>query len=219
MTAADLSRSRLYGILDLGYVPAHDVPRVAAQMIEGGVELIQLRAKKHPPGEISKIAADLRSITRDRGIPLIINDHPEIARAIEADGVHVGQDDLSIVEARKIAGPNCVVGKSTHSLDQAIRAFYEGAAYIGFGPIFATPTKPDYQAVGLEEIHKVHEAVRIPIFCIGGIKLNNLPEVLAKGARRVVIVSGLLQAENIVAYASAAKELLNRKSKIENQKF
>jgi thiamine-phosphate pyrophosphorylase len=218
LTAADLSRSRLYGILDLGYVQAHDVPRVAGQMIEGGVELIQLRAKKHPPEEISKIAADLRSITRDRGIPLIINDHPEIARAIEADGVHVGQDDLSIEEVRKIAGPNCVVGKSTHSLDQAIRAFYEGADYIGFGPIFATSTKPDYQPVGLAEIQQVHE-LPLPIFCIGGIKLDNLPEVLAAGARRVVIVSGLLQAENVVAYARTAKGLLNRKSQIENQKF
>ncbi len=111
-----------------------------------------------------------------------------------------------------------MVGKSTHSLDQAIRAFYEGADYIGFGPIFATPTKPDYPPIGLEEIQRVHEAVRIPIFCIGGIKLDNLPEVMEAGARRVVIVSGLLQAKDIATYGRAAKELLNRKSQIEIRK-
>ena len=111
-----------------------------------------------------------------------------------------------------------MVGKSTHSVDQAIRAFYEGADYIGFGPIFATPTKPDYPPVGLEEIQKVHDAVRLPIFCIGGIKLDNLPEVIEAGARRAVIVSGLLQAKNVAEYGRAAKELLNRKSKTENHK-
>jgi thiamine-phosphate pyrophosphorylase len=218
LTAADLSRSRLYGILDLAYVKAPDAARVTGEMIEGGVDLIQLRAKEYPPAEIAKIAAGLRSITRGNGIPLIINDHPEIARDIEADGVHVGQDDQSIAETRTVVGPDCVVGKSTHSLDQAIRAFYEGADYIGFGPIFATPTKPDYQPIGLEEIHQVQEAVRIPIFCIGGLKLDNLAEVIEAGARRAVIVSGLLQAENVVAYARTAKELLNRPSKIESHK-
>jgi thiamine-phosphate pyrophosphorylase len=179
-------------------------------MIDGGVDLIQLRAKAHPAAQIAKLAADLHSITLARSVPLIINDHSEIARIVPAEGVHVGQDDLPIAEAREIAGPNCVVGKSTHSVDQAIRAFYEGADYIGFGPIFATPTKPDYQPIGLEEVERVHEAVRIPIFCIGGIKLDNLPEVIAAGARRVVIVSGLLQAADIASYALAAKKLLSK---------
>jgi thiamine-phosphate pyrophosphorylase len=114
-------------------------------------------------------------------------------------------------------GPDCAVGKSTHSFDQAIRALYEGADYIGFGPIFATPTKPSYAPIGLEQISMVHDAVRIPIFCIGGIKLDNLPKVIEAGAQRVVIVSGLLLAEDIRAYGRSAKELLNRKSKIENR--
>lgn len=213
MTAADLSRCRLYGILDLSYVDSMEAGKVAEQMIAGGVDLLQLRAKVHPAAQIAELAADLHRITAARGVPLIINDHPEIARLMPAEGVHVGQDDLPIAEAREIAGPNCVVGKSTHSVDQAIRAFYEGADYIGFGPIFATPTKPDYPPIGLEEIRRVHDAVRIPIFCIGGIKLDNLPEVIEAGARRVVIVSGLLQAEDIAEYGHAAKELLNRASK------
>ena len=218
MTAADLSRSRLYGILDLGYVEMVDCAKMAEAMIAGGVDLIQLRAKELVSAQIAELAADLHRFTTDRGIPLIINDHPEVARVVSAEGVHLGQNDMPIAEARQIAGANCMVGKSTHSVDQAIRAFYEGADYIGFGPIFATPTKPDYPPVGLEEIQKVHDAVRLPIFCIGGIKLDNLLEVIEAGARRVVIVSGLLQAKNIAEYGQAAKELLNRKSKTENPK-
>ena len=217
MTAADLSRSRLYGILDLGYVEMDNARKVAEALVAGGIDLLQLRAKNHSMAEIEKLAQELRSITAEQGVPLIINDHPQIARNVQADGVHLGQDDLPIAEARKIVGAECAIGRSTHSVDQAIRAFYEGADYIGFGPIFATPTKPDYPAIGLGEIRRVHESVRIPIFCIGGIKLDNLPKVIEAGARRVVIVSGLLQAKDIAAYGCSVKELLNRKSKIENQ--
>jgi thiamine-phosphate pyrophosphorylase len=214
LSPADLSRCRLYAIIDLGYVDAENVGAVAEALIAGGVDLIQLRAKDASHGEIAKLGAKLHQITKAAGVPLIINDHPAVARDIGAEGVHIGQDDIPIAEARAIVGPNCVVGKSTHSLDQAIRAFYEGADYIGFGPLFATPTKPSYSPVGLRDIATVHDAVRIPIFCIGGIKLDNLPKVIEAGARRVVIVSGLLQAPDIAMSAGQAKDLLNRKSKI-----
>jgi thiamine-phosphate pyrophosphorylase len=209
LTAADLSRSRLYGILDLGYVEKLDCAKMAEAMIAGGVDLIQLRAKELVSAQIAELAANLHRLTAERGVPLIINDHPEVARVVSAEGIHLGQGDMPLAEARQVAGANCMVGKSTHSVDQAIRAFYEGADYIGFGPIFATPTKPDYPPVGLEEIQKVHDAVRIPIFCIGGIKLENLPDVLAAGARRVVIVSGLLQARDAAEYARSAKKALS----------
>jgi thiamine-phosphate pyrophosphorylase len=218
LTAADLRRSRLYGILDLGYVEIGDARKMAEALVAGGVDLLQLRGKNHSPVEIEKIAVELRPLLSERGVPLIINDHPEIARNVRADGVHLGQDDLPIAEARKVVGQECAVGKSTHSIDQAIRAYHEGADYIGFGPIFATPTKPDYPPIGLDDIAKVHESVRIPIFCIGGIKLDNLAKVMEAGALRVVIVSGLLQASDPAEYARTAKELLNRKSKIENRK-
>jgi thiamine-phosphate pyrophosphorylase len=214
LTAADLSRSRLYGILDLSYVDPADAVRVAESLIQGGVDLLQLRAKGRAPDEIEKLAIRVLAVTRKADVPLVINDHPAIARSVGAEGVHLGQDDLSIAEAREIVGPDCAVGKSTHSVDQAIRAFYEGADYIGFGPLFATPTKPDYSPIGLDEIPKVHDAVRIPIFCIGGIKLDNLPKVIEAGAHRVVIVSGLLQARNVADYGQAVRQLLNRHSKI-----
>ena len=218
MTAADLSRCRLYGILDLGYVEIDDAPQIARALLAGGVDLIQLRAKNHSPAAIEKLAARLHSVTAEGGVPLIINDYPEIARSIQAEGVHLGQDDLSITAARRIVGPSFAVGKSTHSVEQAVRASSEGADYIGFGPIFATLTKPDYSPVGLGEIQKVHDAVRIPIFCIGGIKLDNLAEVIDAGGRRVVIVSGLLQAKDVAAYGRAVNDLLDHQPKIQNRK-
>ena len=199
---------RLYGILDLSYVDTLDVAHVVEEMIDGGVGLIQLRAKDCAIARIETLAAQLHAITSARGVPLIINDHVEVARSMGAEGVHVGQDDLSVAEVRKVVGRDSMVGKSTHSLEQAKRAVEEGADYIGFGPIFATPTKPNYQPIGLAEIGQVHDAVGIPIFCIGGIKLENLSEVIAAGARRVVIVSGLLQGADIASYARDAKKIL-----------
>jgi thiamine-phosphate pyrophosphorylase len=213
LTAADLNRCGLYAILDLGYVESSAALKMAEELLSGGIDLLQLRAKNLPSTEIEKLATQLHQITTRHGVPLIINDHPEIARNVRAEGVHLGQDDLPIADARRLVGAECAVGKSTHSLDQAIRAFYEGADYIGFGPLFATPTKPDYPPIGLDEIGKVHEAIRIPIFCIGGIKLDNLPKVIEAGARRVVIVSGLLQATDVPEYARTAKAVLNQNLK------
>lgn len=198
----------MYGILDLSYVVVHDVAHVATAMLAGGVDVLQLRAKQHAISEITSVAHELREITGERGVPLVINDHPQIASVVGAEGVHVGQDDLSVSAARDAAGGDCFVGKSTHSVEQAQRAADEGADYIGFGPLFATPTKPDYTPIGTAEIRDVHARVAIPIFCIGGIKLSNLPDVIAAGARRVVIVSGLLQAPDIAEYARSAKQLL-----------
>lgn len=207
MSAADLSACRLYGILDLSYVEPAKAPSVAEQMIAGGVDLLQLRAKRESAPAILEIARRLREVTKAR-VPFIINDHAEIAREVQADGVHIGQDDGSVAEARRILGASGFVGKSTHSLAQARAAEAEGADYLGFGPLFATPTKPDYQPIGLEEIKIAYEAARLPIFCIGGIKLENLPQVIAAGAERIVIVSGLLQAADIAEYARAARALL-----------
>ena len=198
----------LYAILDLSYVDISDANRVAELLIDGGVDLIQLRGKNVNLETLSRVAADLHPITSRAGLPLIINDHPEIAASVSLEGVHVGQDDLSIQEVRQKVDRACLVGKSTHSVDQAVAAQVEGADYIGFGPLFATPTKPNYSPVGLDHIAEVHEKVRLPIFCIGGIKLDNLRDVIAAGARRVVIVSDLLQAPRIAAAAQSAKQLL-----------
>jgi thiamine-phosphate pyrophosphorylase len=204
-----LSDCRLYGILDLSYVDLLDAPRVTEAMIDGGVDLIQLRGKQKSIEELVDLANELHQITSRSSIPLIVNDYAEVAAKVPVEGVHVGQDDDSGVVARKKAGRKLIVGKSTHSLEQAREAQREGADYIGFGPIFATPTKPDYQPIGLKDIQQVHVDVTLPIFCIGGIKIDNLTEVIAVGARRVAIVSGLLKAADIAEYARAVKRLLS----------
>lgn len=207
----DLSQSRLYGILDLGYLSAAAAPHTAELLLKSGVELLQLRAKNHTPSEVESLGEQLVPLARAAGVPLIVNDHPQVAANIGADGVHVGQDDLPIDRARDIIGKNKIVGKSTHSLQQAIAAQAEGADYIGFGPLFATPTKPGRPAIGTADIAAAHQAVGdIPIYCIGGVKLENLPALIGAGARRVVIVSGILQAADPAAYIRQVKELLAR---------
>jgi thiamine-phosphate pyrophosphorylase len=203
-----LSDCRLYGILDLSYVNTADAARVTEAMIEGGVDLIQLRGKQCSLDELADLAVRLHEVTSRFATPLIVNDHAEIAAKVPVEGVHVGQDDDLIDVARKKTGRNVLVGKSTHNFEQALATQREGADYIGFGPIFATPTKPDYQPIGLKQIESVHRNVALPIFCIGGIKIDNLEQVIAAGARRVAIVSGLLKAPNIAEYARACKKLL-----------
>jgi thiamine-phosphate pyrophosphorylase len=213
----DLSECRLYGIVDLGYIAATDAPRVTEQMLNGGVDIIQLRAKQQTIEEITALAAMLHALTAARGTPLIVNDHADVARHVPVEGVHVGKDDDAVARVRKSVGRPILVGKSTHSLEQASAAQQEKPDYIGFGPLFATPTKPDYPPIGLAAIAAAHTRVALPIFCIGGIKLDNLAAVIAAGAKRVVIVSGLLQANDIADYAKEARALLAQ-SEIENPK-
>ena len=204
-----LHECRLYGIIDLGYVPRlGDCSRIAEQMVTGGVDLIQLRGKGRLINELVNLASDIHEITARSDTPLIVNDHAEIAARVPVEGVHVGQDDDSIVVARQKAGRDLIVGKSTHSLAQAHTAKGEGADYIGFGPIFATPTKPDYTPIGLDNIGQVHLDVSIPIFCIGGVNIDNLQQVIDAGAKRVVMVSALLKAHSIVDYARCATDML-----------
>jgi len=207
-TSLNLSECRLYGIIDLGYVEKSDATRIVEAMIKGGVDLIQLRGKDQSIDELVDLAAELYELTSRSSTPLIVNDHAEIARRVPVEGMHVGQDDDSIEVARRKAGRDVLVGKSTHNLKQALAAQREGADYIGFGPIFATPTKPDYVPIGLSNIKQVHAEVSLPIFCIGGIKIDNLEQVIAAGAHSVAIVSGLLKAPDIVEYARACKKLL-----------
>ena len=210
-----LAECLLYGIVDLGYVAAANVERVAEQMATGGIDILQLRAKGFSEDDIEAFGLRLAPVCETFGVPLIINDHPELVPTIGAAGAHVGQDDRPVADARWRAGralagevPTPIVGKSTHSVAQAIAATTEGADYLGFGPLFPTPTKAGRPAIGLDDIRRVHAAVSIPIFCIGGIKRENLEAVLTAGARRVVIVSGILQAADIASYCRDVKARL-----------
>ncbi len=214
-----LSDALLYGILDLGYARPDRLESITQKMLEGGVDVLQLRAKGCDEEAIEGYARRVVGLTEAAGVPLLLNDHPELVPSIGAQGAHVGQDDFDVSDARWRAGralagevPPPIIGKSTHSLVQALSAAEQGADYIGFGPLFATPTKPGRPAIGMDEVREVNRVVGVPVFCIGGIKRENLEQVLAAGARRVVIVSGILQAPDIAAYCSDVKAVLLARS-------
>ena len=151
----EITDALLYGILDLGYVSADEVEHMTEQMLAGGVDVLQLRAKGHDEAEVEALGARILPLMERAGVPLIVNDFPQLVPSVGAQGAHVGQDDFSVADARWRAGralagemPLPLIGKSTHSFDQAVAAEAEGADYIGFGPLFATPTKPGRPAIG-----------------------------------------------------------------------
>lgn len=191
--------ARLYAILDLGYVVEEMAPPVTAALLAGGAGLLQLRAKGRDLETIRRVAEALIPLCRAAGVPFILNDFPHLAAELDADGVHVGQDDGSLASAREIVGPGKIIGRSTHSPAQARAALAEGFDYIGFGPLFPTPTKQGRPGIGIDDVAAMEREIgsKIPAFCIGGIKRANLREVLAAGARRVVIVSDLLTATDV----------------------
>lgn len=205
-----IRNSLLYGIVDLGYVAEADAAVACSALIQGGADIIQLRAKGRDEALITRLGMALQHLCRGAGVPFIVNDFPHIAKAIDADGVHIGQDDGSLADVRKIVGPAKIVGRSTHSLEQAKAALAEGFDYLGFGPLFPTPTKLGRPGIGLDEVAAMQREVgsKVPVFCIGGIKPDNLDQVLAAGAQRVVIVSSLLQAPDIAAATRAIKDRL-----------
>jgi thiamine-phosphate pyrophosphorylase len=198
----------LYGIVDLGYIAPENVATITAQLLQGGIDILQLRGKDRQKTEIVKCAETMLPLTKNAGVPLILNDYPDLLKVVEADGCHVGQEDFSVAEARELAGRVCLVGKSTHTVAQAQNADGEGADYLGFGPLFPTGTKPSATAIGLNAIRTLHEQVRLPIFCIGGVKSGNLPEIVRAGARRVCIVSDLLLAADVAKRTAEVKAML-----------
>jgi thiamine-phosphate pyrophosphorylase len=202
--------SRLYCILDLGYVSEENAATVTTALLAGGADLLQLRAKHQDLATIGRVARLLLPLCRAAGVPFILNDFPTLAAEIGADGVHIGQDDGPLGEARAIMGPHKIIGRSTHSIAQARAALVEGFDYIGFGPIFPTPTKAGRPAIGLEEIALMERDVgsRIPAYCIGGISPQTLSQVLTAGARRIVVVSALLQASDPQAATREIRDAL-----------
>ncbi len=200
----------LYGIVDFGYVAPIDVVKVTQQLLIGGADVIQLRAKGAEMDQIIRAAKQILPLCKSAGIPFILNDFPALAVDLGADGVHIGQDDGSIYDVRRSIGEDMLLGRSTHSLEQARKAMDDGADYIGFGPLFPTPTKAGRPAIGLEEVAKMEAEVGqfVPAFCIGGIKMDNLPQVLAAGAKRCVIVSQLLTAPDVSQATAEARKVI-----------
>lgn len=207
---------RLYGFLDAAYLGHRDPVEVARQLILGGVDIIQLRAKGWCDNAIAAVARRVLPITRAAAVPLIINDNVEVARKVGADGVHLGQEDLQttpITRVRARLGTKAVVGISTHSLAQAKAAERLSPTYIGVGPIFATGTKPAAKPIGLATLNNITGLVPLPAFAIGGITLENVEEVVNNGARRIAVVSAILCAPDVTAAAKEFKDAVCRRNR------
>ena len=201
---AAVADARLYLVAD-GEFPND----VLVGVIEAGVDLVQLRMKDADVSEILEIGDAWGHVCRDANVPLIINDRPDIALALQADGVHLGQDDLPPSFARQIVGPDVIIGRSTHSREQiaqGIDEVAEGCAdYIAVGPIWETPTGPGKPGVGLELITHASETVDFPWFGIGAIDTRNVGDVAAAGATRIVVVRAITQADDPIAAVQALR--------------
>ena len=202
-----LLQARLYAILDASYAAPSQWPTLATQLAEGGVGIFQLRGKKLTKDEILTSAKVLAPLLARRGLPLILNDHPDLVVPSGAAGCHLGQDDLGIPEARRLLGSATLLGLSTHSPCQAVAGQALGADYLGFGPLYATGTKPDYKPIGPSKIREIAGKVTIPFFCIGGLNPERVSEAASLGADRVCLVSHLLLAPDPT---KAAREILSR---------
>lgn len=194
-----LALPRLYAILDPEATSGRSPTETLRALLDGGAAIVQLRAKSLAPKEFLELARLVRAETRARGCGLIVNDRADIALACDADGVHLGQDDLPLAAGRKIMGTK-IVGVSTHDVAQARAAERGGADYIGFGPMFGTTTKETgYAARGVEMLREIRAAVNLPIVAIGGITEENAPEVWRAGAGSVAIISDILHAADITS--------------------
>jgi len=188
---------KLYVIIDKDVAKSKDIAKVAEAAIKGGADVIQLRDKTSTDREIVKAALAIRGITRSHKIPFIINDRVDIVITADADGVHLGQDDLPVNAARAIIGKNKLIGVSTHSLEQAIKAQEDGADYIGTGPVYATPAKPAHNPLGVGLLKEIKEKIDIPFVAIGGINKDNINLVLRSGASAVCVARSAIDTDDV----------------------
>jgi thiamine-phosphate pyrophosphorylase len=192
--------SLLYTIADTLGRPELSFVNIAEQLCVGGAKLLQLRVKDLPSRDLLEIAHKVKAICHRAGCLFIVNDRADIALAVEADGVHVGQEDLPLIAARKVLGPNKIIGVSTHDPQQAQTAERDGADYIGFGPMYGTTTKATgYTARGLDQLREIRAVVRLPIVAIGGITAERASATLSAGADAVAMISDLVLATDIAA--------------------
>ncbi len=205
-----MSSARLCVLLNAGPDEA-EFQRVVQQLIEGGADAIQLREKSLDDRSLLERATLLVEICRDRDVLSIVNDRPDVAVASGADGVHLGQQDLPIAAARRLIGPDRMIGVSTHDLTQAQQAVIDGANYIGIGPVFRSATKHFAEWIGTDVLNSVAGEISLPAFAIGGIDETNLETVLATGMRRVAVRQAVLgDADRIVQQCRCLKDLLSR---------
>ena len=192
---------RLYVILDRSVAGGRDLDPILAAVLAGGAEMIQLREKTWPSGTLFPMAQRLRARCRAAGVPFIVNDRVDLALAVDADGVHLGQDDLPPAAARPLLKPGMILGLSTHSVEQAKTAQAAGADYVAVGSMFPTATKPEFQLVGPALAREVRPVVHVPLIGIGGITPDNVGDVIAAGADGVAVISAVCAAPDPAAAA------------------
>jgi thiamine-phosphate pyrophosphorylase len=204
-----LATARLY--LVTGVSPGgRPLPEVLAGALAGGVDVVQLRAKDAHDAELLAAAATARKLCGEADALLILNDRPDLVPSTGADGAHVGQDDMPVARARELAGPDALVGRSTHTPAQVDGACADGADYLGVGPVHATPTKPGRAAVGLDLVRHAAASADRPWFAIGGIDADNAGDVIGAGATRVAVVRAITDAADARAAAAALLAALDR---------
>jgi thiamine-phosphate pyrophosphorylase len=218
MTDAEKSSTTLpegiYGITAEKFSRGRSNLEVVRAMVQGGVRIIQYREKR--PHKSYRQMLDecrrIRAVTRDHGVMFIVNDHVDIAMLVDADGVHVGQDDLPVAAVRQLVGPEKIIGLSTHSPDQARAALAAGVDYIGVGPIYSTGTKDDVcDPVGLEYLEYAVENIPLPFVAIGGIKQHNIDAVIERGAKTICLVTEIVGADDIVQVVQNLTKTINNR--------
>ncbi len=183
---------RLYLVTDRGYMGTRDIADVVRRAVAGGVTVCQLREKDCPVGELVEIGRRLKAVLAPLGVPLIINDRLDVAQAVEADGVHLGQKDMPCADARRILGPEAIIGLSVETLEQARQAEDLDVDYLGVSPIYPTPTKTDTEgAWGLDGLSALRRSTRHTLVAIGGIKAENAASIIEAGADGVAVVSAI----------------------------
>lgn len=187
----------LYLVLDTTALKGRDEVEVAAAAIRGGTSVIQLRDKQRSKSELLAVARKLRNMCNGKGVLFIVNDHLDIALAVNADGIHLGQDDLPPAEARRILPIGMLIGCSTHSVAEAVRAQASGADYVAMGSIYPTISKEKYKLVGLETLRRTRSKVSVPLIAIGGINHTNVRGVTEAGADGVAVISAVLGANDV----------------------
>ncbi len=193
--------SGLYVIIDTQALRERSHVEAARQAIRGGAKVIQLRDKARSKKELLPVARGLRDLCTEMGVLFIMNDYLDLALAVDADGLHVGQDDLPVKVARRLLPIDKILGCSARTLGEAAAARSEGADYIAVGAIYSTPSKQAAKVVGLERLKQIRHAVNLPMVAIGGINKDNLDEVLAAGIDSVAVISAVLEAEDIAEAA------------------
>lgn len=199
----------IYPVITTEFCAGRLATDILKEVLEGGAKVVQLREKEILDKDYYKLASDFRSITNQYKALLIINDRIDIAKDIGADGVHLGQNDLSIDTARSISS-DLLIGASTHSLEQALEAESNGADYVNFGPIFKTRTKSSVRPIGFKDIKILKKKLKIPFTVMGGIKLDNANLVLKAGARKLAVVTALTKTKDVKAETKAFIDKIRR---------